>query len=796
MLSVTGFCLFIISRHFFIEKSATIKQKLIILCMNNIHNELVRNMSWYARWHNNSHHHRVHFLALFLVLFFVSTYLYMDIQFFVFAKNEIVEYGTKKSESKVVYNDSLQDLNDKVIKALSSYSKAQFSEKSTQLENLRKILIERKVKMLSGYKTNKQEIENLFLPPELAEEFPEEVKPLLETDIELTGTLSALFIDAIEEKDSRIEHSVISSKSKKEYKLHFGKNPPQVKNGDQVSIQGKVLDSEVWLNDGGNNTNFQVISPALASDISGVKSLIVILVNFIDNTSQSVSQTDITNAIFNNANSTNSLIKEGSYNTASLTGVVTPWYTIDATSGTSCDMWTSWVTKAEQAATAGGYNPSSYNYVMYYLTGVSPSICNWGGQAYIGGRQSAINGAYADHGTKAHELGHNFGSYHSGSLNCGTSQIAPIATCAFDNYGERNAKMGALNNMQFNSIKRSLFTWIPVSQVVTVSSPGVYTLASDYSTNTVTPKILKIAKPDTSENYYITYKQALGFNASLGDGNTRGASVYLKPNGYYMGNTSGGPSDSILLSMQPGSGYANSALWDGGVFNDPANGITITQLSHTVDTVTISVSYPLPVCITSKPSVTISPVSMSGGAGKTLNYSVTVKNNNSIACSSATYNLSGSSIPSGWSFTGGTAATSPGASVTKTISVTSNPASLDGSYIFTVTATDVSDTGSNASVNGTYVVYTDVVGPTLAITSPINGSSLPINVTLSASAMDVSVVNRVEFYMDGVLLKTFTTSSYTMKWNTKKLARGAHIFLVKAYDAVGNMSQASVVLYK
>ncbi len=97
--------------------------------------------------------------------------------------------------------------------------------------------------------------------------------------------------------------------------------------------------------------------------------------------------------------------KNGSWLNA---GVVTP----------SCD-YTTIGNLADAAATAAGYNINSYQNRYY----VMPSIgCGWAGLAYVGWGRAWSNGVNALW-VYGHELGHNFGLYHAGSVNCGSQVL-------------------------------------------------------------------------------------------------------------------------------------------------------------------------------------------------------------------------------------------------------------------------------------------------------------------------------------------------------------------------------------
>ncbi len=88
---------------------------------------------------------------------------------------------------------------------------------------------------------------------------------------------------------------------------------------------------------------------------------------------------------------------------------------------------------------------------------------------------------------------------------------------------------------------------------------------------------------------------------------------------------------------------------------------------------------------------------------------------------------------------------------------------------------------------------TDAVAPTISITAPANGAGVSGVVTITASASDNIGVSRVEFFVDGVLLETDTTSPYSALWDTAGEANGSHSLTAKAYDAAGNTATSPAI---
>jgi len=85
----------------------------------------------------------------------------------------------------------------------------------------------------------------------------------------------------------------------------------------------------------------------------------------------------------------------------------------------------------------------------------------------------------------------------------------------------------------------------------------------------------------------------------------------------------------------------------------------------------------------------------------------------------------------------------------------------------------------------------DTTPPTVTLTAPANGATVSGTITLSANASDNVGVTRVEFYVDGVLRGTDTTSPYSISWNTATVANGAHSVTAKAFDAAGNSATSA-----
>jgi len=86
-------------------------------------------------------------------------------------------------------------------------------------------------------------------------------------------------------------------------------------------------------------------------------------------------------------------------------------------------------------------------------------------------------------------------------------------------------------------------------------------------------------------------------------------------------------------------------------------------------------------------------------------------------------------------------------------------------------------------------------GDTTPPTVSASESGTSGTISFSASASDNVGVSKVEFYVDGALKATDTSSPYSASLDSTTLADGSHSLVVKAYDAAGNVGTSSTVSF-
>jgi len=88
----------------------------------------------------------------------------------------------------------------------------------------------------------------------------------------------------------------------------------------------------------------------------------------------------------------------------------------------------------------------------------------------------------------------------------------------------------------------------------------------------------------------------------------------------------------------------------------------------------------------------------------------------------------------------------------------------------------------------------DNIPPTVSITSPANGVSVPrkATVAINASANDNVGVTRVEFLVNGALKCTDTSMPYNCNWRVPSAPNKSYQIQARAFDAAGNSGTAAV----
>ena len=124
----------------------------------------------------------------------------------------------------------------------------------------------------------------------------------------------------------------------------------------------------------------------------------------------------------------------------------------------------------------------------------------------------------------------------------------------------------------------------------------------------------------------------------------------------------------------------------------------------------------------------------------------------------------------------------------------------NGTHTLTLTARDGSNNRTSTSivvsVSNTTVVVGDLTAPNVYLLSPANGASYNSGdvISISSSASDNVGITNLSISINGSVVGSSASSSYTYSWNTSSAASGIHTITATARDAAGNQSVRSITV--
>jgi hypothetical protein len=562
------------------------------------------------------------------------------------------------------------------------------------------------------------------LSPDMRNALPRAVLPYLEEDADEEGELQVLHVDYV---DSTLDHYVYHLETRRgPLTLHFAGVEPALQSGMRVRARGVKVGAALAL----DATNLTVTAVVPVAGTLGAQSTLAILVNFSDKATQPFTVAAAQAMFFT---TTSGFDYEASYQQTWLTGTVAGWFTI-ASSSTTCD-YTTIAAQAKQKAAAAGHVLSNYRRLVYVFP---PNACSWWGLGSVGGNpsQAWINTRFGfSLVVIGHEMGHNFGLYHSHSLDCGSAVLA-ASGCTASEYGDSLDIMGSNGRTgHYNAFHKERLGWLnagispPLITLMPQAGTRTYSIGPLERPRDTTARGLKIARTNSctvapTQWLYVESRQAIGFDAWLATyPNVLSGVVVHRV-------TEGQPDSSYLLDMTPATAsWTDPGLVVGQSYADSAYGITITPIAVNAQGATVSVSYATASGCSAAPSMSYSPTGVLWTtAGRAVTYTVTVTNR---SASAATFNVT-ASLPSGWSAPAiRTATIAGGASAAVSLVVTPSAAATAGYYAVTLKATDTAATANASTSTSTIAIAT-----ALAATASMNQTAYvrPASGTISARA--------------------------------------------------------------
>ncbi len=392
-----------------------------------------------------------------------------------------------------------------------------------------------------------------------------------------------------------------------------------LQNGMDVSVQGTMRDGDFTADRVVIRQYPKMLArDALQTKSTATHSVFVVPVLFPSQTTPSVvyPAEPFTVATLNNvmfaaapAKSVAEYYKEVSYGQQILTGVTankqSAWLgasqvpALDSKGKKQCD--TDFIQQqGNAAALAAGYtnanitpgfmtpgSPSAQNHVVFVFNSAG-FACGWSGLGYIG-YGLAFSNQSPTLLVIGHELGHTFGLYHAGSLDCGSAPIG--GTCSVTEYGDPFVVMGNISSGHFNAFQKNALAWIGTSGVATHNGgTASYSLAPIESPGGSKYAVKIAAGPNRT--YWIEYRQPIGFDSGISVANANGAQIRVaRPTEKVCGGCDAYSDDTELLDMNTAtSTFTDAVLPTGSRFVDTYYGVAVDVTSQSPTSLGVKVT--------------------------------------------------------------------------------------------------------------------------------------------------------------------------------------------------------------
>ncbi len=548
-------------------------------------------------------------------------------------------------------------------------------------------LVERKFDMKQLLEKDTNIFFKYSLPKEVKSTLNASDQSLVEEKVTLKGTLNEIIFESFDTKTSKNQFVLIQNNQKTDV---FFLNPPKdIRLGSVIEITGIKIDDKIAVD---NNNSFlqtqastpkptlnptskpSVIptptstpippktppptatptptpAPALPP-IQQTKSLAIMLINFQDNRGTPWTKEQIKKDIFTSPYSLKTYYRELAINIIGINnpdGDVYGWYNLPQ-NVSNCNYW-DWSTSAKNIAKSQGVPTDNYDYIMYIFP--HEQSCPYsGGWAYIGGKESWINGSLPTDPNlnvgsmyvPIHELGHNLGTHHAQYTGC-TFQNKSISlsnNCTIVEYGDSFDVMGSLTRHMSNFHLGQIGLYKD-GQTITVpqgASQTVVLNTSLLSSVTPTVRVFRNSLPYLPNQYfYLEYRKSNGVfdNFSGSEPIINGVTIRL-------GNEYTNYTPTQLINVTPTNGYYyDPVLKVGQTFDDFVSGTKISLKELHPDNAVLSINRYQPGCYHDNPkSYTYDQY---GNPGQTLVFYVSFQNIDTQGCPPSQFNITNIKLP-------------------------------------------------------------------------------------------------------------------------------------------------------
>jgi len=632
--------------------------------------------------------------------------------------------------------------------------------------------------------------------------------PFLESHVLATGRLEYFAVDDAAQRTHHLVRRLQLGDRKVD--LHFaGAEPEGMKDGDELSVTGVL-----------SGTHLAVVSSAITmaavvedscSSKTGAQNAAVLMVTFPGVTPPATVTPQSLNDIFfaETGQSLSGFWRESSYGSTWLQGDVFGWHTLSG--AYSCADLTRLRDDAIAAVAASGVDLRAYR--RLFITFPDSLGCGWSGLAMLGcSTLNSPSGSFQATTTflsaqwmsdreeavrvASHEAGHNLGLGHAGARDFGSEVLGPLDVGgSFAEYGDPFSTMGCCDIAHYAAPhKAELLGWM-AGRYATVETGGTYMVAP-LESSAGTTNALKIRRGTSDAWVWAEYRQPIGaYDISLPGGAFAGVLLHYQ-------DASSGAFSQLLDFTPTTTSWLDAALAPGKSWSDPYTNLSLALVETTSTGATLKVTYGAAPCTRAVPTVTLSPSNPSVAPGGSVQYTVSVRNNDAAACAPASFVLS-SVQPSGWTavFSLSMLTLAPGETGSAGLTQTVSPEAVPGTYAITVAATN----GTYASTAGAY--STVVTVPQLSVAVSVSSAAfaprdtVPIRaaVTLGGAPVAGATVTFSLLKPDGRrTAKTITTKSNGVAaWDYRIAAKDPPgSYSVSASAASGsNLAQSNSVTF-
>lgn len=488
-----------------------------------------------------------------------------------------------------------------------------------------------------------------------------DIQEQLEKPVSVSGTYTIVVSDNFNEKTSQEMHYL--KLAEHDYHTIYGVDS-EISSQSHVVVNGMQIDTIILANGEDDSVKTDVLAATSPAMTKGQKRLGIIALNFTDNQLQPYTIQAIRNIVYyKSAGTVNAFFGETSANQLSYKGVIKTdgdifgWYTIQM-SQQDCDL-NKLASLAEQAASAHGFNASSYDNVAY----VTPrAYCN-SGQGELAGKRLWLNSSsLVENGGLLylfkHELGHTLGAHHANSYLCkypsGDEASREGFALVWSSYcrdlelHDYYEIMGGSDAQQFSTYHKDYFGWLTSTNKVTIDQNGKTTITLAPMENVLARNTLIVTIPGTSFDYYVEYRQPIGSIDKFLTGDTALQGVLIR---FVRSLRSGYDRPHILYNGFPSETINEVALPFGKMYSDDVKNVYIKAESGNTSGATVTVyrgttpTAPTPTAtIRLSPTVQITPAITSSGGSISHQQTVTGGSSNSNRVTSGSVSAASGNI--------------------------------------------------------------------------------------------------------------------------------------------------------